>query len=78
MAFLYSSLIEWFRRHKTQYSYMVQALYSLCGISKKQGHTQVLERQVSQLEKSSIHIRLMEQAKAIHLGMGLKDPCMTC
>ena len=50
---------------------MVQALYSLCGIS-KQGHTQALERQVSQLEKSSIHIRLMEQAKAIHLGMGLR------
>ena len=36
-------------------------------------YTQALECQVSKLEKSSIYIRLMEQVKAIHLGMGLRS-----
>ncbi len=50
---------------------MMQAIYLLCGIS-RQGHIQAIKRQAAQVEQSTIYIRLMEQVRDIHPGMGLR------
>lgn len=43
----------------------------LCGIS-KQAHHKAIKRQMGQLEKEIVYIRLMEQTREIHPGMGLR------
>jgi putative transposase len=45
--------------------------HMLCGIS-KQAHHKAIKRQMGQLEKEIVYIRLMEQAREIHPGMGLR------
>lgn len=46
-------------------------MYLLCGVS-KQAHHQALIRLRKQLEKQEIYLRLMEQTREIHPGMGLR------
>jgi putative transposase len=46
-------------------------VYMLCGIS-KQAHHKAIKRQMGQLEKEIVYIRLMEQTREIHPGMGLR------
>jgi putative transposase len=46
-------------------------IYLLCGIS-KQAHHQQLNRMLSEKEKETIYMRLMEQTRMIHPGMGLR------
>jgi putative transposase len=49
----------------------MKGVYMLCGIS-KQAHHKAIKRQVGQLEKEIVYIRLMEQTREIHPGMGLR------
>jgi putative transposase len=49
----------------------MKGVYMLCGIS-KQAHHKAIKRQMGQLEKEIVYIRLMEQAREIHPGMGLR------
>lgn len=49
----------------------MKEVYLLCGLS-RQAHYQAIIRQSGQLEKESIYIRLMEQTREIHPGMGLR------
>lgn len=46
-------------------------VYLLCGLS-KQAHHKAVQRYRGQLEKEIIYIRLMEQTREIHPGMGLR------
>jgi transposase InsO family protein len=46
-------------------------IYLLCNVS-KQGHHQAVLRIKRQIEKEEIYIRLMEQTREIHPGMGLR------
>ena len=46
-------------------------VYLLCNIS-RQAHQQAISRQLNQKEKEVIYIRLMEQTREIHPGMGLR------
>jgi transposase InsO family protein len=46
-------------------------VFELCGLS-RQAHHQALRRAVGQEMKSVLYIRLMEQAREIHPGMGLR------
>lgn len=46
-------------------------IYLLCGLS-KQAHHKAVQRYRGQLEKEVIYIRLMEQTREIHPGMGLR------
>jgi len=43
----------------------------LCGIS-RQAHFQALQRSLKQQQKAVLHVRMMEQTRAIHPGMGLR------
>lgn len=47
-------------------------VYLLCNIS-RQAHQQAMERILNQNEKEVIYIRLMEQTREIHPGMGLRS-----
>jgi putative transposase len=49
----------------------MKGVYLWCGIS-RQAHHQAMIRQLGQLEKESIYVRLMEQTREIHPGMGLR------
>lgn len=49
----------------------MKEVYLLCNIS-KQAHHQACMRQLRQLDKESIYVRLMEQTREIHPGMGLR------
>lgn len=49
----------------------MKGVYLLCNLS-KQAHHQACKRMVRQLDKEVIYIRLMEQAREIHPGMGLR------
>jgi transposase InsO family protein len=49
----------------------MKGVYLLCGLS-RQAHHQAIIRQLGQIEKEEIFIRLMEQAREIHPGMGLR------
>lgn len=46
-------------------------IYLLCGLS-KQAHHNAVKRYTGQLEKEVIYVRLMEQTREIHPGMGLR------
>lgn len=46
-------------------------VYLLCGLS-KQAHHKAVQRYRWQLEKETIYVRLMEQTREIHPGMGLR------
>ena len=46
-------------------------IYLLCGLS-KQAHHKAVQRHRWQLEKELIYVRLMEQTREIHPGMGLR------
>jgi putative transposase len=46
-------------------------IYLLCNIS-KQGHHQAIARLKNQIQKQELYIRLMEAAREIHPGMGLR------
>jgi putative transposase len=46
-------------------------IYLLCGLS-KQAHHKAVKRYRGQLEKEVIYVRLMEQTREIHPGMGLR------
>jgi putative transposase len=49
----------------------MKEVYLLCNIS-KQAHHQACIRQLRQLDKEAIYVRLMEQTREIHPGMGLR------
>lgn len=49
----------------------MKQIYLLCNVS-KQGHHQALLRTKKQAEKELLYIRLMEQSRQIHPGMGLR------
>ena len=49
----------------------MKSVYSLCGLS-RQAHHRACVRQLRQLDKEVVYIRLMEQAREIHPGMGLR------
>ena len=49
----------------------MRQVYLLCGLS-KQAHHQALQRMVRQMEKAEIYLRLMEQTRQMHPGMGLR------
>lgn len=49
----------------------MKAIYLLCGLS-RQAHFKAVSRQLRQLEKENIYVRLMEQVREIHPGMGLR------
>jgi putative transposase len=49
----------------------MRQVYLMCGIS-KQAHHKALARQKSQIEKEALYVRLMEQTREIHPGMGLR------
>lgn len=49
----------------------MNSIYLLCGIS-RQGHWQAVVRQNQQQQKQELYIRLMEQTREIHPGMGLR------
>jgi transposase InsO family protein len=49
----------------------MKAVYLLCNLS-KQAHHQACRRLARQLDKEVIYVRLMEQAREIHPGMGLR------
>jgi putative transposase len=49
----------------------MKQLYLMCGIS-KQAHHKALARQKGQIEKEALYVRLMEQTREIHPGMGLR------
>lgn len=42
-----------------------------CGIS-RQAHYQSLQRSLKEAQKAELHVRMMEQAREIHPGMGLR------
>lgn len=49
----------------------MKEVYLYCNLS-KQAHHQAYRRIIRQLDKEAIYIRLMEQAREIHPGMGLR------
>jgi transposase InsO family protein len=49
----------------------MKGVYLMCGIS-RQAHHQAIRRQLSELEKESLYLRMMEQVREIHPGMGLR------
>lgn len=49
----------------------MKSVYLFCGLS-RQAHHRACLRQIRQLDKEVIYIRLMEQAREIHPGMGLR------
>lgn len=49
----------------------MKGVFLLCGIS-RQAHHKAILRYVGQLEKENIYLRLMEQTREIHPGMGLR------
>lgn len=49
----------------------MNSIYLLCGLS-KQAHHKAVQRHKWQVEKEFIYIRLMEQTREIHPGMGLR------
>src|SRR5215211_3645924 len=49
----------------------MKQIYLLCNLS-KQAHYQALLRQRKQIQKEELYIRLMEQTRQIHPGMGLR------
>jgi putative transposase len=49
----------------------MKEVYLLCGLS-KQAHHKAIKRQVGELEKQYVYIRLMHQTREIHPGMGLR------
>lgn len=49
----------------------MKEIYLICNVS-KQSHHQALQRIRRELEKQEIYIRLMEQTREIHPGMGLR------
>ncbi|MEX2565694.1 MAG: IS3 family transposase [Cyclobacteriaceae bacterium] len=49
----------------------MKEVYLLCSLS-KQAHHQACMRQLRQLDKEVIYVRLMEQAREMHPGMGLR------
>lgn len=51
----------------------MKAIYFLCGIS-RQGHMQNLQRSLSELDKHLLYIRMIEDVRLEHPGMGLR--CM--
>jgi putative transposase len=46
-------------------------VFTLCGIS-RQAHHQALQRHLQEEQKAVLYVRLMEQVREIHPGMGLK------
>lgn len=49
----------------------MKEIYLYCGLS-RQAHHKALQRQLGQLEKQNLYIRMMEQTREIHPGMGLR------
>ncbi|MEO5990749.1 MAG: IS3 family transposase [Ferruginibacter sp.] len=49
----------------------MKAIYFLCGIS-RQGHMQNLQRSLSELDKHLLYIRMIEDVRVEHPGMGLR------
>lgn len=49
----------------------MKALYFLCGIS-RQGHMQNLQRSLNELDKHLLYIRMIEDVRIEHPGMGLR------
>ena len=49
----------------------MRAIYLWCGVS-KQAHHQTQKRQIRQKQKESVYLRLIEQTREIHPGMGLR------
>ena len=50
---------------------MMQSVFVLCGIS-RQAHHQALARFKNEAIKSELYVRMMEEVRAIHPGMGLR------
>jgi hypothetical protein len=46
-------------------------VFTVCGIS-RQAHHQALQRHLQEEQKAVLYVRLMEQVREIHPGMGLK------
>lgn len=63
--------LEYFRQHPNQHCYPMKALYAHCQIS-KQGHYQMLARQLAWQEKEALLLRLMLQIREIHPAMRLR------
>ena len=49
----------------------MKGIYLYCGLS-RQAHHKAIHRQLNQLEKESLYVRMMEQTREIHPGMGLR------
>lgn len=49
----------------------MKEIFSLCGIS-RQAHFKAIQRQKAQRDKAVLYIRMMEQVRQIHPGMGLR------
>jgi hypothetical protein len=65
--------LQWFRnhRHPAQHPFTMKQLYVLASIS-RQAHHQGVQRLKTQAQKEEVYVRLMEQVRAIHPGMGLR------
>lgn len=49
----------------------MNAVLKFCGIS-RQAHFQALQRSLKEAQKADLYVRMMEQAREIHPGMGLR------
>jgi len=49
----------------------LNAVLKFCGIS-RQAHFQALQRSLKEAQKADLYVRMMEQAREIHPGMGLR------
>lgn len=55
----------------------MNAIYLYCGIS-RQGHHKALARQRDEWAKAEVYVRLMEQTRELHPGMGLRAIYSLC
>jgi len=46
-------------------------VFALCGIS-RQGHYQAIKRYIEEAQKAELYVRMMEQVREIHPGMGIR------
>jgi putative transposase len=49
----------------------MNAVYGLCGIS-RQAHQQAMQRSLNESEKAHLYVRIMEEVRLEHPGMGLR------
>lgn len=57
--------------NKKEHSYNMKLVYLYCQIS-KQAHQQAKQRSIKQADREVVFIRLMEQTRILHPGMGLR------